>query len=298
MVLIDSKIFQETIDFTNTLTLELNLDNKLRVPVQKPKFTNPKKFETFKKIIFLIGEQHHGGVYRNINFAHSNRTLTELILRLIEHPKIKLKNFFKEGLSNIKFHPELECISKEDFLINQTHPLVTALHLCKNSIEINNCEAKDLFIEFALLSLLYSSLPEVSKMPEQEICRIKNLLNYYEGNEEISTIILSKVCQLVQRLKLLELYKQKMLKSQYINGVEFFIYNDRQEPNQGIINLKYLVQSLIKDLLKARDKKISETIINSESAICGLMIGDLHLNNLKSFIEQEQIPVISLSVFV
>jgi len=298
MVLIDSKILQETIDQINTLVLELNLDAKLRVPVQKAKFSDPQKTIASPKIVFLIGEQHQGAVYRNINFSNSNRTLTELVLRLIEHPKLEVKNFFKEGLAEIKFHPELENISKEDFLINNTHPLVTALHLNKNQIKIFNCEEKKLFIEFALISLLNTSLPGVSKMPEQEIFRIKNLLNYYEDNQEISSLINTAVMNLINELNLYELYKQKFFKTQSINGIEYYIYNEHQEPNQKIINLKYLLHSKIKNLLKARDEKIAENIISSQAGSCALMIGDLHLNNLKNYLENKQIPVISLSVFI
>jgi len=219
MVLIDSKHLQETIDLTNTLVLDLNLNGRLRVPIQRPKFSEPQKFKASKKIVFLIGEQHQGGVYRNINFANSNRTLTELVLRLIDHPRFEIKNFFKEGLAEIKFHPELENINKEDFILNHTHPLVTALHLTKNQININNCEAKDLFIEFALLSLLYSSLPGVSKMPEQEVFRIKNLLNYYETNEEIFNIILFKSKLIQEKFKLDNFLKQKQLKTFIVNSI-------------------------------------------------------------------------------
>jgi len=298
MVLIDSKILQETIDLTNTIVLELNLDSRLRVPVQKPKFSDPKNFCKSQKIVFLIGEQHQGAVYRNINFANSNRTLTELVLRLIEHPKLEIKNFFKEGLAEIKFHPELENISKEDFLINHTHPLVTALHLNKNQIQIYTCEEKNLFIEFALISLLNSSLPGVSKMPEQEIFRIKNLLNYYEDNQEISTLINSAISKLVHELNLSDLYAQRLLKTQSINGFQYYIYNERKEPNQTIINLKYLLHSKIKNLLQARDEKIASNIISSQTRSCALIIGDLHLKNLQNHLEAEQIPVISLSVFI
>jgi hypothetical protein len=298
MVLIDSKILQETIDSTKTLVLDLNLNGRLRVPIQRPKFSDPKKFSASEKIVFLIGEQHQGGVYRNINFANSNRTLTELVLRLIDHPKFEIKNFFKEGLAEIKFHPELENINKEDFILNHTHPLVTALHLSKNQIIINNCEAKDLFIEFALMSLLYSSLPGVSKMPEQEVFRIKHLLNYYETNEEIFNIILSKSKLIQEKFKLDNFLKQRQLKTLMLNGIEFFIYNERTEPNQELDNLKYLLQAEIKNLLKARDQKISQNIISSQSGLCALMIGDLHLNNLKTQLENEQIPVISISIFI
>lgn len=298
MVLIDSKLLQETIDSTKTLVLDLNLNGRLRVPIQRPKFSEPNNFSASEKIVFLIGEQHQGGVYRNINFANSNRTLTELVLRLIEHPKFEIKNFFKEGLAEIKFHPELENINKEDFILNHTHPLVTALHLSKNQIIINNCEAKDLFIEFALMSLLYSSLPGVSKMPEQEVFRIKNLLNYYESNQEISNIIASKIKSIRENFKLDEFHKQKMLKTFIVNGIEFYSYNERQEPNQEIENLKLLVHAEIKNLLKARDQKISQNIISFRSGLCALMIGDLHIDNIKTQLEHEQIPVISISIFV
>jgi hypothetical protein len=298
MVLMDSKFLQKTIDLTNTLVLDINLNERLRVPIQKPKFSDPEKFSASEKIVFLIGEQHQGGVYRNINFANSNRTLTELVLRLIDHPEFEIKNFFKEGLAEIKFHPELENINKEDFILNHTHPLVTALHLSKNQIIINNCEAKDLFIEFALMSLLYSSLPDVSKMPEQEIFRIKHLLNYYENNDEISNIINLKSKLIQENLKLNELLKQKLLKTFIVNGLEFYIYNERREPNQDIENLKYLLLAGIKNLLKARDQKISENIIGSQCRLCALTIGDLHLHNLKTQLEKKQIPVISISVFI
>ncbi|MFO0004674.1 MAG: hypothetical protein ACK559_26445, partial [bacterium] len=76
MVLIDSKLLQETIDSTKTLVLDLNLNGRLRVPIQRPKFSEPNNFSASEKIVFLIGEQHQGGVYRNINFTNSNRTLT------------------------------------------------------------------------------------------------------------------------------------------------------------------------------------------------------------------------------
>jgi hypothetical protein len=298
MVLIDSKHLQETIDLTNTLVLDLNLNGRLRVPIQRPKFSEPQKFKASKKIVFLIGEQHQGGVYRNINFSNSNRTLTELVLRLIDHPRFEIKNFFKEGLAEIKFHPELENINKEDFILNHTHPLVTALHLTKNQININNCEEKDLFIEFALLSLLYSSLPGISKMPEQEVFRIKNLLNYYETNEEIFNIILFKSKLIQEKFKLDNFLKQKQLKTFIVNSIEFCIYNERTEPNQELDNLKYLLQAEIKNLLKARDQKISQNITSSQSGLCALLIGDLHLNNLKTQLEHEQIPVISISIFL
>jgi len=44
MVLMDSKFLQKTIDLTNTLVLDINLNERLRVPIQKPKFSDPEKF--------------------------------------------------------------------------------------------------------------------------------------------------------------------------------------------------------------------------------------------------------------
>jgi hypothetical protein len=295
---LEFKIFQETLDITKTLVLDLNLSGKLRVPVQKPKSTKPKDFEKFKKIIFLIGEQHQGGCYRNISFAHSNRTLTELVLRLVDHPRLEIKTFFKEGLSEIKFHPELGNISKEDFIINHTHPLVTALHLNHNQINIFNCEAKNLFIEYALLSLLHCSIPGVSKMPEQEISRIKNLINYYENDEEISQIIIDTVSTNEIEFGLAQLKKEKFLRNITINGIEFYCYNDRAEPNQALENLKYLIQAKLKRLLIARDQEITQRLIQSPSVFSALLIGDLHLENLKNNLEKEKIPVISISTFI
>jgi hypothetical protein len=135
-------------------------------------------------------------------------------------------------------------------------------------------------------------------MPEQEVFRIKNLLNHYESNQEISNIIASKIKSIQANFKLDEFHKQKMLKTFIVNGIEFYSYNERTEPNQELDNLKYLLQAEIKNLLKARDQKISQNIISSQNGLCALMIGDLHLNNIKIQLENEQIPVISISVFI
>ncbi|MEY3370245.1 MAG: hypothetical protein RLZZ361_915 [Cyanobacteriota bacterium] len=298
MTLIGSNIFQKTIDSTQSLILELNLRGGLRVPIQKPKFSDPQKFLNPKKIIFLIGEQHQGGSFKNIHFAQSNRSLTELVLRLIENPKLKIKNFFKEGLSEIKFHPELEIISKENFITNHTHPLVTALHLNKNQINIHNCESKNLFIKFALLSLLYCSLPHISKMPEQEIFRIKNLLNYYEDNDEISKIIESESKFLIDKFRLKYYQEKKILKKIFINSTEFFCFNNQIKQILEIDNLKFLIQAELKKQLLLRDQVISQKLLESQFESCVLLIGDLHLTNLKTLLEQVQIPVISISIFL
>lgn len=301
MVSVDSleyKFFQETIETTKDLVLKMNLRADLRVPIQQPKTNSGKNCDHFEKIIFLIGEQHAGASYRNISFAHSNRTITELVLRLIDHPKLKIENFFKEGLSEIKYHPELSNISKEDFIIHDTHPLVTALHLSQNQIKIFNCEAKDLFIEFALLSLLHCSLPKVSKIPQQEISRIKNLINCYDENLEISTIIDCKIKQLESELNLSKLKQEKLLKNISINKMSFYLFDNLQKSDQSCENFKYLIQSKLKHALFKRDQAIAQSLIKSQKQFSALIIGDLHLKNLRLIIENQKIPVISISTFV
>lgn len=299
MSTVNTNNFAKVIKIVTDIVSKLNREGTLRIPAQKPKHSELDRFASTETIAILIGEQHQGASYKRINFNQSNRTITELVLQLFNNETLNLNSIFQEGISELKIHPELEKLNKEEFLLHQASPLVSLIHLVKknNGLKVSLCESLDLFIEFALLSLLHTSLPGVSEFPEQEMTRIKNILNHYESDHEINAVIY-KLCNKINlEFRLNKLLEAKLLRQIQIGTINFYEFNQRAQVNQEINNLGYLLSHALKNKLKARDEYISERIAQAGTGIHSLLIGELHLENLRKSLEAQNIGVISLSAF-
>jgi len=258
-------------------------------------------------IAIIIGEQHFGSNFRNLNYSQTNRSITNLIIELFNTDDLALDACCKEGLSPLLINRS-QNLSKEQLLINNHSPLEVISHAVdinfNKDIVINVVEDYSAFMRFALLSLLYCSLPNKSRYPEIELERVSEIIrtNLQFGDQASLVNIFEELSQKFELYSQNKLIKKSSLEidDKKINVLLARFLNQEQITlNQKLLQeLELNLLHLMEKAMQERDRSIVKNIIQLEQKIKLVVVGDLHIRNLKDFLEDSGAAVIVLSPFV
>lgn len=269
----------EQIQELEKILINFNRDKTLSLPIKlRYKSTNLDLNLEKKPIAIIIGEIHPGAKIKTalgeINYSKTSQSISKLILELYRNQSLKIGDAIKEGVSKIT-------LSEENLQVNFIPGDSEAL-LCKS----------------ALLSYLLCSLPGECLNIEFEQARILEVLN----GLDIKTLEKAKI-QIRELRK--ELFIDKEPLSNLVKKVETnldlellsFRHSSLSKGLETEIdNLKYLCKAKLKQLCYERDKFIAgQFIMNFNSGIHPILIGELHTANLIKILEDNHIPCIYLS---
>ena len=295
--------YQEIFSSLENIVKEVNRSKDQPVPIKIRSKSSIAKLDLDKPFVVLFGEQHPGSVTNEVNFAKTNRALLNTLVALYKEKKMPLKSLIKEGCSPLEAHKKIAEKSIEELLVLGLSPLQVFVNKIDPSVGVKVVESQEIFLEFALLSLLYSSRPGNARFSEIEMQRIMYIISDDLDYSRYMTLK-AKTLKIEEDLKLFELFEEKFVKKIPIASDfgEFSVLALRSniEATQSKDKLHQFDLRMAKTLLEcgiARDRYVAETTAAFEPGLYPMFFGEYHINNLIKAFEELKIGYVVLSPF-
>ena len=286
-----------------SLVKEVNRSKDQPIPVKIRYKSSAFDLEKNKPLIVIFGEQHPGPTVNEVNFAKTNRALLNTLIALCSEKEIPVKSFIKEGCSSLEAYEKLRQKTIEELLVLGLSPLQVYINKIDPKMEVKVVESTEIFLEFALLSLLYSSRPGNARFSELEMDRIKYIISE-DIDYDKYMLVKARVLKIEEELKLFEIFEEKYIK-------KIRLENDFGE--LALLALRSNIEDLVtEETLQQFDLRITKALLECgkdrdaysaklaaklEPGVYPMFFGDYHIDNLIKAFEELEVGLIVLSPF-
>lgn len=294
----------EILSILENLLDEANREKAQPIPI-KIKYKSPSlDLKKDKPFVIVFGEQHLGSAINEINFIKTNKSILNTLTVFAKSKDITLGKFIKEGCSELKPYKKLQQKTTEELLRFGLSPLQVFINKIDPQKQVITVESQEIFIEFALLSLLYASRPGNARFSEIESQRIVYLISDNLDYEKYLQLK-SKTQKIIEQLKLYEYFEEKFIKKINIENdfaeLRLLALRSNIEEKVSKETLQEFDLRINKALLecgKLRDKKAAEAVAELDPGIYPMFFGDYHTQNLIEAFKEFEIPILVLSPFI
>lgn len=298
MDVLSTSRLNELVDF---FKFNKELNHKLYAPLFLNYCTTD--FDHKEKQIIILGEQHQGANINGVSYSKSNRTLVTALQWMIKN--YDLKEFYKEGISDLEKSEEANAVHQEHMIMLNMNPLEIIVNKSED-VTIKKAESYKEFIRFSIISYLQASLED----KKYEMERIYNLITQDLNFQKMEMI--HQVSQQVYK----DLRLGKYRKGVYINeiklggtpagdAIKMNLYKYAHFNNMSTVDqnsFKMIILMAQKQSIEMRDRAICENInkamTEAEQKTSCILLGTVHLNQLKELFEEKGFGVALVSPFV
>ena len=295
--------YSELFSKIENLVKKVNRSKDQPIPIKIRYKSSSSDLQKDKPLIVIFGEQHAGSAVNEVNFAKTNRALLNALVVLCGDKEIPVKSFIKEGCSSLEAYGKLKEKTIEELLVLGLSPLQVYINKIDPKMEVKVVESTEIFLEFALLSLLYSSRPGNARFSELEMDRIKYIISE-DIDYDKYMLVKARVLKVQEELKLFEVFEEKYIKKIRLENdfgeLTLLALRSNIEDLVSEDTLKQFDLRITKALLecgKARDNYSAKIAAKFEPGVYPMFFGDYHIDNLIKAFGKLDVGLVVLSPF-